>query len=83
VTHCRSCGAEIRWVHTVSGATMPLDYHPVPDGNIVAVLPAPEGTEPLARVLGKDDPRPEGQPLFKSHFATCPNANQHRRGGRL
>lgn len=73
---CRSCQAPIRWATTARGKAMPLDPRPTSDGNVVldnqgaAVVLADEALAAM---------RDGGVPLFTSHFATCPNANEHRR----
>ena len=68
---CRSCGAPIRWAVTERGRNAPLDPEPHPEGNLRvevrrgldrAIVVAP-GTEPV---------------LYRSHFATCPNAREAR-----
>jgi hypothetical protein len=75
MSRCRSCQAEIVWAVTDTGKRMPLDAEPVsaahrPSGLFVL----DEGGEhPLAFTLAA------GQPLYRSHFATCPNADQHRK----
>jgi hypothetical protein len=79
---CGSCGAPIRWAVTVNGKRMPVDDQPVPDGNLVLSDPTPGAYAPTAAhyvqpdqlTLFGDEP-----PRFTSHFATCPNADQHRR----
>lgn len=68
---CRSCGAPVRWVKTEHAKAMPLDEEPTSDGNIVI-------EQGIARVVGPLFA--DGRPLHKSHFATCPNAAQHRKG---
>jgi hypothetical protein len=58
---------------------MPLDADPVEAGN---VLVATVGGEEVVSVLTGDDLVQERAlltPLFVSHFATCPNAADHRR----
>ncbi len=70
---CNSCGAEIIWAHTASGKAIPLDAEPVPFGNLV-VVPGADGP----RALSVNIPGALG-PRYVSHFATCPNANQHRK----
>jgi hypothetical protein len=71
---CKSCNARILWARTNDGKSMPVNHEPVPDGNIVLrdgraiVLTA-------AQLAVADD----DQPRFKAHFATCPNAAQHRK----
>ena len=77
---CSSCGAEIIWVRVqASGKAMPIDEWSRPDGNIREV---DRGDEILVEILGRKEAqrlRDEGVPLFRSHFATCPNAAKHRR----
>lgn len=65
---CRSCGAEILWAVTANGKRMPLDAQPVPGLFAIRDLPGhdPEATSPPISV-------------YRSHFATCPNADQHRK----
>ena len=79
MSRCRSCGAEILWVRTERGNKMPLDAKPVPgDGRNLFVLRdrnSPEG--PLA--IAAWGLNPYEDPHYVSHFATCPNAAQHRR----
>ena len=71
---CRSCGAPILWRETHAGRRMPIDPEPVADGNVVIEGDIAEvlKAEHLAR-LGGDVPR------YRSHFATCPQAAEHRR----
>lgn len=71
---CKSCGAPIRWAQTVNGKAIPLDRHPVTGGNIV--LSRKTGKE-LAYVMPDGDETAELR--YVSHFATCPNAEEHRR----
>jgi hypothetical protein len=68
VNHCKSCGAEIIWAVTGSGARTPLDAENI--GRVVVLEPpeAPDGP-PTALV----------RVAYRSHFATCPNAKEHRR----
>jgi hypothetical protein len=75
---CRSCDAPIIWASTVKGRSMPVDFEPHPDGNIV--LHERRGRGPLAEVVaaGQDGLIP-GEALRLSHFSTCPQADQHRR----
>jgi hypothetical protein len=66
---------------------MPVDVEPVADGNVEIVdrtrRPGDDDWTPVVRVLKKGEgaslpgiPAPD---RFKSHFATCPDADQHRR----
>jgi hypothetical protein len=67
---CRSCGAEIRWAHTEkSGKLAPFDAEPVADGAWIIE----HGEARHAGMLEVDAPK------FTSHFATCPNADDHRK----
>lgn len=70
---CRSCGAEIIWAVTESGRRIPMDAAPVkpkglfilqPDGDALIAYSTSSAVAPL---------------LYQSHFATCPNADEHRR----
>ena len=74
---CRSCNADIIWIKTAGGKNMPCDVEAISyrtdlhgDLNLVT----PEGK--VAR--GVFDPG-SGKIGYTSHFATCPNANAHRR----
>lgn len=76
---CRSCGAPIVWVVVrPGGRRMPVDAEPGPDGTVVIDS---DGT--MARVLSGAalvGARVDGTPLYLSHFATCPQAGEWRRG---
>lgn len=69
MSRCRSCAAEITWARTTTGRRIPLDAVPVAGGNIELH----DGIAHVASqaVLSID-------PLYVSHFATCPDANEHR-----
>lgn len=68
---CKSCGADVIWAKNSStGKVMPLDAQETANGNCVLLL---DGT---FKVGGTFVP---GQRHHTSHFATCPNAKQHRR----
>lgn len=73
---CRSCGAEIRWERTAAGKPIPLDPEPVADGN----LAIRDDGRVVAYIDGDGERIALGRPLrYVTHFATCPNADQHRR----
>ncbi len=74
---CSSCGAEILWAESKNGFAMPIDPTPVEDGNVVLHAPDDPRESPLARVLKKGEHAP--MPRFTSHFATCPDAAEHRK----
>jgi hypothetical protein len=70
---CRSCGAAIFWALTTTGRKVPLDADPVEaeaEAGRYALLWPDDGRTPRAIH------RPA---LYLTHFATCPNASQHRR----
>jgi hypothetical protein len=81
MANCRSCNAAILWARTsAKGKFIPIDPDPVDDGNIE--LSKDDEGQLLARVLiGSEGTLPGFEtPLrYKSHFATCPHANSHRR----
>lgn len=65
---CRSCGAEIRWANTTTGARMPLDAEPE---KRAVIVPGP-ALEPVVRIVD----------TFTPHFATCPEGSEWSRKGR-
>lgn len=70
MNRCRSCGAEIVWVVTSTGARMPLDAEPNPDGNVELV-------NGRAIVHGQPPAFVHG-PIHMPHHATCPDAEEWR-----
>jgi hypothetical protein len=73
---CRSCRAEIFWAYTTTGKKMPLDCQTYVDGNLYL------DDEGIAVTLAKGAAPPPGKPLYKSHFATCPDAKRYRKAPR-
>lgn len=85
---CTSCGAEIIFVESPGGAKLPLDAEPLRDAadprygtparrpTLYALSGANNEAlkvdQPFAGIV-------EGMPLYISHFATCPNASEHRK----
>jgi hypothetical protein len=67
---CRSCRAKIIWAKTVNNQSIPLDAEPVEDGNM-------DLQHGVATVVKKEERLP-GTLLYKSHFATCPDAQKYR-----
>lgn len=65
---CRSCGEAILWARTAAGKAMPLNV----DHEHGTVHLDADGT--ITRLT--TTPEPGGH---TPHFATCPNADQHRR----
>lgn len=75
---CKSCGAAIRWVvMEASGKRMPLDAEETAEGNI-AISPL-DGRAEVVTGARRRDLLTCGEPLYRSHFATCPHAAGHRR----
>ena len=80
MSKCKSCGAEIDWIVMKSGRRMPVDPEPVHfsidkinhSGDITLITAdgmAVTGFKDMSsRLIG-----------YLSHFATCPNADKHRR----
>ncbi len=62
---CKSCGASIIWVKSATHRDMPLDAEPK-QGLIIRKR---DGMHPVAVMTD----------VYRSHFATCPNADQHRK----
>jgi hypothetical protein len=76
-SQCRSCHAPLIWAETVKGRHMPLDKQPAHDGNIRLDYSRGDYQPPIAIVVtGRV---PDNVKLYTSHFATCPNAAQHRK----
>ena len=80
MSKCKSCGAEIKWIPMASGKLMPVDAKKI---SYMTLVPGTKGGMILVTpdgqiACGKFDPN--GEKIgYTSHFATCPNANQHRR----
>jgi len=68
-----------------SSKAMPLDAKPDPRGRIVldakgdAIVLTMAEAEAIDRINAELDPMAETADRFTSHFATCPEAAQHRR----
>jgi len=77
MSSCSSCGRPVEWAVTGTGKGIPIDPGARADGNI-----ARQGSRVanalLVKVLRKGESHAD--PLrFVSHFATCPNADKHRK----
>jgi hypothetical protein len=81
-TRCRSCDADILWVEWASGRRMPVDAvadnRPVGRGGDIVLAHRKDADKLLAEKYepGKHDAK---RNRYTSHFATCPNADEHRR----
>lgn len=73
---CRSCKALMFWVVTAKGNRMPVDAKPDPAGGFVLTLKA-DGQ--LHAEAFYEPTHGTKRNRYTSHFATCPNASQHRR----
>lgn len=94
-SRCKSCRAAIRWARTTAGRAIPLDYLPDDAGRFVVerrgrdviavevreLLPLDEPDANSPEDVGHTGPvqPPRETPRYTSHFATCPQAAQHRR----
>lgn len=72
---CRSCGAAIVWCKTANGKTMPVDAEPADSGNVRVA----DGIATVLGALEVHAARAAGEALRLSHFASCPQAAEHRR----
>lgn len=79
MTRCRSCNAEIRWALSARGRRIPLDPEPYtgPEPSGLFRLADPDGLVPTAITVPPG--ALEADPVYRSHFATCPEAALHRR----
>ena len=79
IEHCRSCGARIRFIRMTSGKYMPVDesavFYDLEKSSDKVVTT--DGRVVNCRIV--EQPVNRSMFGFVSHFATCPNANQHRR----
>lgn len=81
---CRACGAEIGFIKTKAGKTMPVDAKGIyfmPDPLATEVFVLPDGNVTRGRHLTEDTAPLEGEPVigYVSHFATCPEADKFRK----
>ena len=77
---CRGCGAEIVWIPTPGGKSMPCDpeqvvYWQSPTG--LHKIVTPNGQVVSASLDG--DPQTATGIGYISHFATCPEAGKFKR----
>ena len=76
-TPCRACGAEIAFIKTVKGKTMPVD----PEAVSFTPAGGPEAFVMLYGRVVRGVRRKNGSAAgFVSHFATCPAADEMRKG---
>lgn len=65
------------WAETDKGKRIPLDAEPVDDGNIVMTQLVPRGMMRVRHVRKGEDTGIA--PRYTCHFATCPEAAEHRK----
>lgn len=80
MSKCKSCGAEIIWIKTANGKSMPCDpdqttYVEAKDGKDTIIT---ANGQVLKCILTGDMRRVTGIGYIP-HWATCPSAEQHRR----
>lgn len=78
MSFCRSCRAPILWVGTERGKAMPLDAEPYQGDDPRGLFVIRTAGGKVIGVAVPPDAFP-GEPLYRSHFATCPDAAEHRR----
>lgn len=79
IARCRSCGAAIFFVVTDKHENMPVDLDPTKDGNLSITEGIPKPTAVVLTLGQAAGMRAAGLPTYKSHFATCPYADEFRR----
>ena len=82
---CRSCGEPVTWATTEGrpdkpSKRIPLDPQPHPDGTHY-LRPRGDGSMQAVHVPVLERAACPHQ-RYRTHFATCPQADRHRRGGR-
>ena len=78
MSKCRSCGAEIKFIKLKSGKWNPVDTqkHTLIEGDGNEIIVTESGEVVHGRFASIDEGA--NRSGYISHFATCPNANQHR-----
>lgn len=76
---CGSCGEQVYWLrHERTRKQAPINVEPREDGNVLV-----DFETATYRIVSRDEPMLPGlEPVAAkrvSHFATCTNADQHRR----
>lgn len=82
MSKCRSCGAPVRWEKTEAGKWAILNEKPDPDGNMVLFegkVYAGKKAEEIRQAAMAGEVLPDEPISFTSHFATCPQAANHRK----
>lgn len=76
---CRTCGEPLEWAVTAGGKRMPVDYDPHPEGNVL-LRRRSDGSLTADVLAGErlDHARSLNATLWRSHFATCAQAELWR-----
>ena len=67
MARCSTCSAPVIWARTLKGSRNIFDAEPVDDGEWSII----DGIAIHARR--------DGMPTYRPHWATCPQADQHRK----
>lgn len=91
LSRCRTCDAPIVWTITSNGKRMPVDAEPVVASRGFRL--DEELLDETQMGFNADDLKPgkdlvatftaapaPGEKVYLSHFATCPDSDEHRRG---
>ena len=74
---CKSCRAHVVWARSINGKLMPVDAMPSPQGQWrLALRP---GTQTPTALHIPESERATHDELYVAHWATCPNADKHRK----
>ena len=83
MSKCKSCGAEIIWIKMKSGKSMPCNPRGIHyreqvhgDEECMLTLVTHDGNVVVGQACEENESELVG---YVSHFATCPNANKHRK----
>ena len=77
-TQCRGCGADIAFIRTTAGRSMPVDPFSivfVPAGGPNTYV-MPDGSVKRGREPKSNEDQVETMIGYRSHFATCPAADK-------
>lgn len=77
---CKSCKALIVWAKSANGKPMPMDVTPDEQGEFY-LFRRPDCIEAVhqrERSTRAESARQRGDKRYTCHFATCPNAADHR-----
>lgn len=79
---CTTCGAPIFWAFVGKGSRVSVDFEPVAHGNLRIIPSVARSVPPMAVVVAPLSLFPDDADdgiRYLSHFASCPDADQHRK----